>query len=1074
MAWHRFQNKSSLLLLSALAVVSTPRYATGQSSAKQPTTSQSSIGQSDAIQVPNNGAGAIAAKSGSPQAPTAPKANPADIRRARQEYALGMTAERSGNWNEAFQNFSEAAQASPDDKTIKLQQEFARSALVRDLSSQAEKQLLGGQNDQARATLAAALQLDPSYSVARERLAQITALTSASAEPQTQSPNSSTGGAPSPRTNLGPRLASGPPQLQWRPGLHDFDYRGTTRGAYEEVARQFGVTAAFDTDLPDRSIRFTVPAMDFETALRVLGEQTTTFWRSVDSTTFFVAADTADKRRTYDPVVEEIIPLPNSETNDEMTETSRVVRDIVGLRRTTLNLESHTMTVRDTLENVALAKALVQEIEKPQGEALLDIDILEVDSQLARNIGVTPPSSAKVFTLSSSQVQQLEQSPNIGTLEGILATIFGGSSLASSSGGALIPPLIAFGGGKTVFFATLPGAMAGLSETLSAVKTAQRVLLRIEDGRPATFFVGEHFPVTLALLSESLVTPNTALAEAVSSGTFPVTNFDVGRSPSGVATGDFNGDGTQDLAVVNSADDSVSILLGSGSAQFPTMTTYATGKGPVAITTGDFNGDGKLDLAIVNNCTVNVATGGPCAAGDYSVSILLGNGDGTFSAPVNYPVGTSPVALVSGTFNTKNDQHLDLAVVNQGANTISVLLGKGDGTFGTKQDFPVGSTPTAITTADFNNDGFPDLAVTNRGDNDFSLLLGAGSGTFPTQTTFTTGKGPSAIVSADFNVDGSQDVAVANFTDNTVSIILGNGKGSFGTTNTYASGTGPIALVEADFNQDGAPDLVVANETDDTVTVFLGLGDGTLLSTPLTVPTGNSPVAMAEADLNSDGLPDLAVANQASNTVSVVLNSSSIPTGVNANQTPYPGSQYIDLGLKVHAEPRMHPDNEVTLDLQFDISSLSGQSVNGIPVLTNRSIKQTVRLKEDQTSFLSGIIQSNESKAITGVPGLAEAGPLGYLAAVRSNQNSNTELVIAITPRQLRLAPHVDNSLYAGRGEGPATSAAPPPLPIAAPASPPQPGPPGTAPPISVPTPPQGAPPAAPGTVPLTNAPPAN
>ncbi len=169
--------------------------------------------------------------------------------------------------------------------------------------------------------------------------------------------------------------------------MHDFDYRGNTRGAYQAVARQFGVTAAFDTDLADRAIRFNVPPMDFETAMRVLGQQTNTFWRSIDSSTFFVAADTADKRRDFDPEVQEIIPLPESETNDEMTETSRAVRDIVGLRRTELNVQEHTMTVRDTLQNVALAKAMVEEMEKPNGEALLDIDIFEVDSQLARQHG---------------------------------------------------------------------------------------------------------------------------------------------------------------------------------------------------------------------------------------------------------------------------------------------------------------------------------------------------------------------------------------------------------------------------------------------------------------------------------------------------------------------------------------------------------------------------------------------------------------------------------------------------------------------------------------------------------------
>ncbi len=135
---------------------------------------------------------------------------------------------------------------------------------------------------------------------------------------------------------------------------------------------------------------------------------------------------------------------------------------------------------------------------------------------------------------------------------------------------------------------------------------------------------------------------------------------------------------------------------------------------------------------------------------------------------MNYTVGTSPVALVSGTFNTKNNGNLDLAVVNQGSNSVSMLLGNGDGTFAPKQDFAVGNTPTAITSADFNNDGNADLAVTNRADNDFSVLRGNGDGTFGAQTDFTTGNGPSAIASADFNVDGNQDVAVTNSTDNTV------------------------------------------------------------------------------------------------------------------------------------------------------------------------------------------------------------------------------------------------------------------------------------------------------------------
>ena len=161
-------------------------------------------------------------------------------------------------------------------------------------------------------------------------------------------------------------------------------------------------------------------------------------------------------------------------------------------------------------------------------------------------------------------------------------------------------------------------------------------------------------------------------------------------------------------------------------------------------------------------------------------------------------------------------------------------------------------------------------------------------------------------------------------------------------------------------------------------------------------------------------LPDLVVANQSSDSISVILNSSNVSVTPNAPLTSYPGSEYVDLGLKVHATPRLHPNHEVTLDLQFDISAVSGQNVNGIPVLTNRTIAQSVRLRDDQTSVLSGIIQRSDVRSINGWPGLGEAGPIGYLFGVHGKQESDTELLIAITPRQLRLAARTDTTILCG------------------------------------------------------------
>jgi hypothetical protein len=211
---------------------------------------------------------------------------------------------------------------------------------------------------------------------------------------------------------------------------------------------------------------------------------------------------------------------------------------------------------------------------------------------------------------------------------------------------------------------------------------------------------------------------------------------------------------------------------------------------------------------------------------------------------------------------------------------------------------------------------------------------------------------------------------------------------------------------------------VTANQQDNTVSVFLSLGNGSF--TPaLSLPTGNAPVALASGDFNGDARRDLVASNRASSSVTLTLNSTTIPVSPNAPLTSYPASQYIDVGLKVNATPRIHPNDEVTLKLQFEISALSGQSANGIPIIGNRVVEQVVRLRENQTSILGGMIESNEAHAIT--------GPATAIGGSRNNTQTDTELLIAITPRQIRLGPHAGRTLYAGRGAGAAPAAPPAP-----------------------------------------------
>ena len=406
-------------------------------------------------------------------------------------------------------------------------------------------------------------------------------------------------------------------------------------------------------------------------------------------------------------------------------------------------------------------------------------------------------------------------------------------------------------------------------------------------------------------------------------GTFSTkVDYATGAGPVFVATGDFNRDGKLDLAVVNSSDDTVSILRGNGDGTFAPQATFLTAVNPQMVVVHDFNGDGKLDLAVT---AIDLPAGQCCGPG--STSILLGNGDGTFKAHVDYGVGSSPAGLAQGDFN--GDGKLDLAVANQGDNTVSVLIGNGDGTFRTHVDYSVGTSPISVATGDFNRDKKTDLAVANSQNGSggtVSVLLGNGDGSFQSHVDYATGADPAAVISVDLNGDGKLDlvlagrdslsvllgkgdgtfathveygpeelrsVAAADFNGDgridlalpvfnciinpcppgSVAVLLGNGDGTFPNHVDYATGTGPGLPATADFNNDGILDLAIANEVDNTVSILLGNGNGTFRA-HVDYPTGVGPQGTAVGDFNGDGKLDLAVTNYGSlsgNTVSILL-----------------------------------------------------------------------------------------------------------------------------------------------------------------------------------------------------------
>jgi hypothetical protein len=348
-----------------------------------------------------------------------------------------------------------------------------------------------------------------------------------------------------------------------------------------------------------------------------------------------------------------------------------------------------------------------------------------------------------------------------------------------------------------------------------------------------------------------------------------------GTQPGSIALADFNGDGILDMAVTNGGDNTLTILLGKGDGTFSaTASSPQTGTNPSFVTVGDFNRDGKTDLAVSNLNSNNV-------------TILLGNGDGTFTTTASNPeTGYQPQSMVAGDFNS--DGMLDLAVLNTGVNTVTVLLGNGDGTFtASPLSSQAGDQPRSLVSGDFNGDGSLDLAVTNVAASTVTILLGNGDGSFAAAPSPATGAYPFAGAVGDFNLDGKLDLAVANQSNGTVTILLGNGDGTFtAATASPSAGSTPVSVSVADLNRDGKPDLVVANGTSGTITILLGSGDGTfgLATSP---SAGSDPVSIAVGDLNGDGIQDLAVANAYGNNVSILtLQLTQVATATAAGISP--------------------------------------------------------------------------------------------------------------------------------------------------------------------------------------------
>jgi hypothetical protein len=349
--------------------------------------------------------------------------------------------------------------------------------------------------------------------------------------------------------------------------------------------------------------------------------------------------------------------------------------------------------------------------------------------------------------------------------------------------------------------------------------------------------------------------------------------------PSWLFVKDLNNDRELDLIVADSRTAIISVHLGSStSGWFDQLEQFKISaninSSPKSPTVSDLNQDGISDLIFIvdDPRRANLAN---------DVAVSLGQGDGKFREPSYYSVGVRPSAIISSDLN--GDGITDLAITNEGSSNISILLGNGNGTFLTHSRLPA-VNPELIKSGDVNNDGVIDLIVSRfRGDELF-IYFGIGNGNFSEHLKIdaTPGFAFNAIILDDLNSDGLPDVALVHRYLNKLSVLFGAGDGTFSIQpQTLETGDNPSDAIAEDVTGDGALDLIVLNNTSDDISIFPGVGDGTF-GEPKRFTTGrlSFPVSIVGRDLNVDGFLDLVTANRTANTVSVLLGSGDGKFGV--------------------------------------------------------------------------------------------------------------------------------------------------------------------------------------------------
>lgn len=398
-------------------------------------------------------------------------------------------------------------------------------------------------------------------------------------------------------------------------------------------------------------------------------------------------------------------------------------------------------------------------------------------------------------------------------------------------------------------------------------------------------------PVLTALLISAVILvslPGHLPAETQSLPSYRSASFSTGANPSAAKIGDLDDDGLNDIAVVN-RQGNLQLFFNNGAGSFDRVSLsglWPSSSNTLDVDIGDMNGDGRNDIAVAFS-----TQGG-------AISVLFNQGNRTFSSPLNYNLCSSSIGVAIGDLDLDGDN--DLADISQCSRS-GILINGGQGSFAFSGAYGNGSGSESVALADFNRDGFKDIAYVNNGLDSITVLFNNRNATFGSTALHYVGDFPDDLAVGDFDDDGDVDIAVANSYYSQIFILLNGGSGNFPSYSEFYGGDTPSSITGADLNGDGLLDIAVTSRAANRLSVLINRGNYSFAG-PTAFNVGQSPVDIAAGNLDGDLLPDLVTVNQGNGTITVLFTGSGTspappPTDItlSASQRTTRRSKLVDL-----------------------------------------------------------------------------------------------------------------------------------------------------------------------------------